>query len=288
MSHYSIEDFGAALIKTGDLDPVYHAISGAGLDESTAHRLCLAYWCLYHLGAAAKLAEIKQPAKFWATLMDAAVNDGRRWPRGSERRHFRAANAVNAVEYLKGRYKTATDAVFYMLWGGREVSFADVAARVRTHVGFGPWIAFKIADMGERVLGARVDFSNCELGIYKDPRQGGALAFVENLAAKVMDSPPSIDVYKPWEYPISDEQLALTIEHYVKHFSKFKAPPSGDRKVNVQEVETIFCKYKSHRKGHYQLGKDAREVAHGLIGWGDLADQLKTGLPDISKQPQLF
>jgi hypothetical protein len=69
------------------------------------------------------------------------------------------------------------------------------------------------------------------------------------------------------------------VEHYVKMFKKFNAPGGTPRPVNVQEVETIFCKYKSHLKGHYPLGKDTREIHHGLDGWGDLAQELQRGLP---------
>lgn len=289
--HSTIEDFGAALLKSGDLDPVYTTISRAALDEETLHRLSLAYWCLYHLGAAAKLAEIKQPKKFWGTLMEAAVNEGLAWPRGSERRHFRAANATNAVGCLVQRYKTPRMAVLGMLGQnegalGKGMTFATVSRAVQTHVGFGPWIAFKIADMSERVLGWPTDFTGCELGVYKDPRQGAALAWYER--AKAPGTAGDAYKDKPWEYPITDKELSDIIAHYVRHFSRFKAPPHADRKVNVQEVETIFCKYKSHRKGHYPLGKDTREISHGLDGWGDLAQQLKTGLPTLDRQAQLF
>lgn len=286
MTQHTIEDFGTALIKSEDLDPVYTAICAAKLDDPTLHRLSLAYWCLYHLGAAAKLAESKQPKRFWDGLMTAAVNEGLKWPRGSERRHFRGRQAVNAVADLSRRYKTASDAVSYMFLpvDGAQPTYGGVAARVQEHTGFGPWIAFKIADMGERVLGFPVDFTRCELGIYKDPRQGAALAWYEIALA----SNKVVGTYKtePWNYPIGDDDLRAIVAHYVKHFSKFKAPPHNDRKVNVQEVETIFCKYKSHRKGHYPLGKDTREVAHALDGWGDLAQQLKQGLPPT--QHQLF
>ena len=52
------------------------------------------------------------------------------------------------------------------------------------------------------------------------------------------------------------------------------------RRVNVQEVETIFCKYKSHLKGHYPVGKDSEEIRHALEGWGDTAQELQKYIPD--------
>lgn len=306
----TILTFGEELLSTGDLDPVYLAIQKAKLPEPILHRLCLAYWCFYSLGTASYIAEKgKTPAKFWDLMMLAAYNDQthkgipteaeilsgkgtKPWPRGAERRHFRGANAVGPMSYLKERYKDASAAVLGMMGVPvakalkhfdlpSDMTFKTVSSAVQTHPGFGPWMAFKIADMGERVLGFGVDFSNCELGIYKDPRQGAAVAYGE---ASISDPNGLVAEWQqngePWKYPITDAELALTVAHYVKVFSKFK-PPGGGRKVNVQEVETIFCKYKSHLKGHYPLGKDTREVGHGLIGWGDLADQLRAGLPKL-------
>lgn len=279
----TVTEFGRQLLRTGDLDPVYVALHGANLPQDTLARLCLAYWCFYHLGAAAQLAEIKSPAKFWDAMMHAARNEGLRpdgskpWPRGAERRHFRGAQAVEAMTELCNRYPQSNGphAVAGMLgvrpFEAAPTTYAAVARSVQTHRGFGPWIAFKIADMSERVLGCNTNFADCHLGIYKDPRQGAAVAHGEWKG--VVEHP------EPWLYPITDDELAATVDHYVKVFSRYKAPPHGDRPVNVQEVETIFCKYKSHLKGHYPPGKDTRELRHALKGWGDLAEELRKHLP---------
>ena len=284
----TVTEFGKDLLRTGDLDPVYVAIHKAQLDAATLARLCLAYWCFYSLGTAAKLAEIKQPQKFWAAMMTAAINAGERpdgskpWPRGSERRHFRGVQATAAMSNLAALYgsKDAQFAVegFIRPLCGNRYTYNSVSKSVQQHRGFGPWIAFKIADMSERVMDYCTDFSDCHLGIYKDPRQGAAVAFQQ-----WQDSDKFVD--KPWDYPVTDLELKATVEHYVKVFraAKFKAPPTGDRLVNVQEIETIFCKYKSHLKGHYPMGKDTLEIGHGLQGWGDLAQQLHKGLPPVQR-----
>lgn len=272
----TVTEFGKELLRTGDLDPIYVAIHKTQLDTATLNRLCLAYWCFYSLGTAAKLAEIKQPKKFWDAMMVAAINAGepKPWPRGSERRHFRGEQAVAAMSSLVSLYKTPEHAIDgFIQPAGSIYTYNSVAASVQKHRGFGPWIAFKIADMSERIMGYGTDFTECHLGIYKDPRQGAAVAFLEKWDPEY----PSAK----WDFPISDVQLSDTVAHYVKTFRamKLKAPPTGDRLVNVQEVETVFCKYKSHLKGHYPMGKDTREIKHGLQGWGDLAQQLSKGLP---------
>ena len=291
-----IVTFGDALLSTGDLDPVYLAIQNAKLEPAVLHRLCLAYWCFYSLGTAAYIAHHgATPKRYWDLMMQAAVNEvftkgtptdlagaEKPWPRGAERRHFRAANAVGPMSYLREHYKDASAAVYSMTGvdSGSRLRFAHVAKAVESHPGFGPWMSFKIADMAERVLGVSVDFSDCALDMYKDPTQGAAIGWLEQ--------GPPITVYseEPWKAPITGEQIKATADYYVKLFNKrhkVGSVPGLKRPLNIQEIETIFCKYKSHLKGHYPLGKDTREVGHGLEGWGPLADKLRLGLP----QPQL-
>ena len=281
----SVEDFGAQLLKTGDLDPVYVALYKASLEPKILDRVCLAYWCFYHLGAACKLAEAKSDRAFWDGMNAAALNasraDGSKpWPRGAERRHFRGAQATSAMSELSGRYKTASSAVEGMI-GPRGVAhtYGQVALRARSHRGFGEWIAFKIADMSERVLGYATDFSDCHLGIYKDPRQGAALVWYKR--AQAGGSVIGTYAERPWTYPINNEDFKTTVDTLVKEFRarKFKAPPNGNRPVNVQEIETILCKWKAHYKGHYPLLKDSHELMHGLNGWGDLAQHVQKGAP---------
>lgn len=277
-------EFGDALLRTQDLDPVYVAIHKSNIFGSQLAQLLTAYWCFYSLGAAAYISEAKTPKAFWERMMQAALNEespriklGERWPRAAERRHFRGAQATSAVLELTQRYpKGAASFVDYLYkpYDGAQPTFDGVSARVREHRGFGEWIAFKIADMGERVLGHPVDFSNCELGIYKDPRQGAALAWVISLP--LLARPES-----PWLYPITDGELKKIVAELVALWrgKRAKAPPDKNRLVNVQEIETILCKYKSYYKGHYHVGKDIDEVGHGLEGWGDTAQELKAALP---------
>lgn len=249
-------EFGRALIKTGDLDPIYNAIWGANLKEETRDKLLLAYWCLYHLGAAAKIAESKN---FWRTLQTAAINEGLKWPRGAERRHWRGANALNSFRHLKQRFKTPSHAVSYFGRGIRlnESSFFFVSARVREITGFGPWIAFKVADMLERVAGHVIDFDNCELGIYDEPRKGAALYLHGNE-----------------DTPISLTDVKAAAGMLQAQIGAVLAPPRRDRFVNIQEVETVLCKWKSHTHGRYTVGHDIEEVRRGLYEQGDLAAEL--------------
>jgi len=66
----------------------------------------------------------------------------------------------------------------------------------------------------------------------------------------------------------------------LSYFSAHKAPPRDDRPCGAAEVESILCKFKSMRGGHYFVGKDIKEVRHALQGWGTTAANLLRHLPD--------
>lgn len=288
MTKLTIEQFGEALLTSGDLDPMYLAVNKARLDYEQLNRLMLSYFCFYHLGAAARMAEARTAKDFWKMMLEAATYspvkhpEARAWPRGAERRHYRGDQARKSMLELDAAYNkpkfNVAGAVGHFIGAANThddfLTFGSISKAVQTHRGFGTWIAFKVADVAERVLGYDVDFKDCHLGIYKDPREGAAVALLALDPAKGREF-----AGKGWEFPITDDQLERTVAHYATHFSKIKAR-GLERKVNVQEVETIFCKYKSHLKGHYPVGKDSEEIRHGLEGWGDLADELRKGIPD--------
>lgn len=243
-------DFSRQLITTEDLDPIYVILEEARLPEATLQRWLLAYWCFYHAGVASYVAEA---ADFWPAMYYANAN----WPRGTERRHFRGAISLLALDDM------AFDAPEYVvadMTAGR--TFQQVAANVQQYYGFGQWIAWKVADMAERVLHLPIDFHDATLGIYRDPVKGAALYLLGDQNA-----------------PITPNQLDMVVEQVAFEFSKYQAPPSYNRPVNIQEIETFLCKWKSHVNGHYPLNKDTNEIKHGLHGYGDLATELASYLP---------
>jgi Alpha-glutamyl/putrescinyl thymine pyrophosphorylase clade 2 len=240
--------FGRTLITTGDLDPVYIAIYRTKFDRAMIARWMLAYSCLYHLAASVFIAQKKGKA-FWELLQEAAVNEGLKWPRGSERRHWRGRAAVECVAWLRKRYKLPEGAAD--MWAMPEMNGVRSCAKVLRNVQetpyYGPWIAFKVADLLERVAGVPVDFSQFELGVYSEPRKGAALLLTGDAKSK-----------------ITDAELRSVVDALQAKLGRLCAPPDNNRPVNVQEIETVLCKYKSHVGGHYPLGKDTLEVAHGL------------------------
>jgi len=163
-----VDVFGRELFRSQDLDPIYIALNKAQFEDNQLHRWLVAYSLFYNAGAASWLSE-REGKDFWQALMVAAKNETRtpfagRWPRGAERRHFRGAAAVTAVDALQRRYARPEDMIAFLLDGPMDVR--SVIARARSHPQFGSWIAFKIADLIDAVLGAEVkqdDLTNISL-----------------------------------------------------------------------------------------------------------------------------
>ena len=105
----TIEKFGRELITSGDLDPVYIALTDMDLGPEQKCRWLLAYWCWYHCGVASWLSEFEGP-DFWVKMLQVAKNEkehpmtGTRYQRGKERRHARGDAGINMVMELMGPY----------------------------------------------------------------------------------------------------------------------------------------------------------------------------------------
>jgi hypothetical protein len=232
-------------------------------------RLLLAYFCFYHLGVAAYISELEGNT-FWEVMEIAARNklcdpdeidpdlpEGK-WPRGAERRHFRGDKCVEAVkqirEFSKDKPGSGAEHVI-SLWTelGHVVTLEGFMKSVQVLPLFGPWISFKAADVLERVMSVPIDFPNDLTLFYKEPR---AALDMLNISAEE-----------------ANRQL-------LAHYSKIAAPPRWKaRNCNIQEVETVCCKWKSMINGHYWVGKDIHELRRALKGWGKTADKLLRATP---------
>lgn len=257
------ESFGNALLATEDLDPVYVLLVNSGSSMPFLKRFCLAYWCFYHSGVAAKIAEV--PHHFWG-LMETAIEE--KWPRGVERRHFRGKACGNALDYMQ-RLGVKPEKVVDMMTEGD--TCAEVMKSAMVFPAFGPWIGFKIADMKERVLAQPCKFETGFLDIFKDPAIGAALVRKDAYNANLTNA-----------NALPPREVNEVVVELCKLFRRKKAPPTHDRRVGPQEVETILCKWKSHLRNHYPVGKDTREIAEQLkhTDFGrSLKKRLMGGLP---------
>lgn len=263
----SIEDFGQQLLETGDLDPAYGALVEAVDDFPQLYRWLLAYWCTYHVGLSSFLSEHEGSA-FWDILGKAAWNNepspiGKPWPRGLERRHWRGTAAVSSFQELRSRYSRPEGFVEYL----REAapSYSGIVGRVQEHAQFGPWIAFKIADMLERCTDTPVDFSTDDVFMFETPQKAAVIWW----AARNGDPDPmrAIRIRQEKQQAISE-----AVQYLGTVFRDFQAPPFMDRLVGLQEIETILCKWKSHLTGHYPVGIDTHELGKAAAAWAGVSE----------------
>jgi hypothetical protein len=236
--------FGESLVTTGDLDPLYIALRDAQMPRETLCRWLLVYWCYYHVGLSCWAVSQDD---FWATLLKIAKG-GTKYPRSSERRHFRGDFAVRAVTKLAEQFDTAEDAIDWILEPGPGAK--AIAKQVKRLYGFGEWISWKVPDMLERLEIGTVRFRETDLTWMFDSSLKGAKL-----------------VYK--EYNLKGSHLYAAHRYLLKHLGSLDAPPDSRRKLNVQETETIFCKWKSHLNGHYPVGNDTEEIIKGLKRYND-------------------
>lgn len=272
----TIESFGAKLLASGDLDPLYIALHGADLPDEQLKRWMFAYWCCYHAGASCFISE-RSGDKFWNAMHWMTVNTVSppaplppRWPRGHERRHFRGEKAIAAIDLLSRAHPQVEHLVYWI--ASAAPSFRAVRERVMTMPQFGPWIAFKIADMLERLQGVSIDFDNADVLMFKSPYDA-ALLVAQQWSENQGTIPPA-------DY---DRFVQMTANDLIDTFERFFAPPRYDRLVNIQEVETILCKWKSHLSGHYPLGLDTREIRAGLLEWSTVSETAARILQSLPK-----
>lgn len=272
--YLEIENFGRQLIVTGDLDPVYVALQALQGDRAQLARWLVAYWCFYHTGSACYLSEL-EGEEFWGNMWDAARNTtqaptGDRWPRAAERRHFRGKAAMDAVSALQERWSEPEDIVHWLAGGDDGPGldgepFKLVYERALTLRNFGPWISFKIADMLDRCFGQRVLFDGAAIFMFKDPAAAVDLLW-ESRGGMV--KAPVITLNSVKVKPLLAEKRRDKVVAHLQHeFRDLMAPPLRDRPVNIQEIETVLCKWKSHVHGRYPVGKDTHEVSEGLDVW---------------------
>lgn len=280
----SIEDFGAHLLSTGDLDPIYIALHKMRLPAGQLHRWLVAYWCFYHAGVACHMSQL-QGEDYWLEMQKAAENltpapPGTRWPRGHERRHFRGQQGIDAMLSLRSRYpndadewiETIKERANETLAEGASAPFRLISEIVQLERGFGPWIAFKVGDMLERLDILPVSFDQAEVFMFKDPREAALRLWRTKMGLA--------DNARPKD---EEEVIKNVVAHLTEHFDGHLAPPRNERGVGLQEIETILCKWKSHMNGHYPLQNDTIEIRAGLREWvhTETAKLMLSNMPEV-------
>jgi hypothetical protein len=142
-------------------------------------------------------------------------------------------------------------------------NYQAVSKQVQTHPMFGPWIGFKVADMIDRVLGIHIDFTEAAVFMFKDPVKAAIMYSNQRCGYE-----PKPEIHPELSHCTLNRYIIPTVTgELITYFHGVMAPPLYDRMVNIQEVETILCKWKSHINGHYPVGLDNREIREGVEPW---------------------
>lgn len=238
--------YGRLLIETGDLDPVYMLVWNC--EELRENRYVmehwlLAYWSFYHMGTASWITDgWNDDFSYWERFQAAAVS--KQYPRCRERRHYRGHAARASYNYLS---KRGIEDLFSPFREPKEFTCKEVMTEVKTWVAFGDWIAFKAADMLERLGLASIAFSVDDVYLFDSPKEG-ARRLAESLSAS------------PTEAGLN----AWAVDTLVNSYKDLKAPPRYERPIGAQEAETVLCKHKSYLNGKYKLKEDIESCQNCL------------------------
>lgn len=223
---------------TKDLDPVYVLVYNSKLTGKKLHEWLLAYWCFYHVGTASWILD---QSDYWKAMETAAGS--KEYLRSSERRHYRGGQALRSVAWLK---ELGVQKLFSPLVG-KNLTAPQCIELVKKWKGFGQWISFKVADMLGRLGVSKIKFDS-ETAMYESPLNGAKLLWsIEN---EGIEEPENVG---EWAFG----RLA-------KKLGYLKAPPRFERNLDVEEYETILCKYKSYMGGHYHVTEDIESCKLGL------------------------
>lgn len=247
-SPLSIEKFGRQLVLTRDLDPVYVILwqsNGIVKHKIKLWGWLIAYWSFYHMGTAGWITDglDRSEEEYWRRHLEASST--KNYPRCSERRHYRGQKAINSSKWLAG---VGLEGLWLSLLSEEFPTCREVMAKVQQWPMFGPWIAFKVADMLERLALVEVSFDIADAYLFDAPKEGAAI------------------LRKVTGAGVDDSSLnSWALDHVIKSLNQLNAPPRFERKVDVQEAETVLCKWKSSLTSNYHIGEDIESCHQGLL-----------------------
>lgn len=275
-------DFSRHLLSSGDLDPVYVALTRMTWDsDAQLSRWLVAYCAFYHCGVACYMSE--RDGDFWACMMTAAQNvvpapDGGRWPRAKERRHFRGGQAMAGIGDWMRRWPEPEDMFDFIAHGATPRAdrpeggylFAHVRNRALSHLSVGEWLSFKMVDLVDAVLRVPVDQSDAAPFLYDAPVQAMLRFWRE---AQGLPAPA-----RPLDPAAAVRNVTL---HLLRELRDLSPPHKPGEAVDLFCIETCACKWGSHMNGHYPLYNDIDEISHGMQGWliNDTAQRFLAAMP---------
>lgn len=258
----SVLAFAKGLLETNDVDPGYVILQKLKGSRDLLKRWLVAYFSCGHFGASSMLADYAKPSLYWDRLLTYAKG---REPRSLSWRHFRGENALKVIASLR-EFSTPTGFINFAITGKTDteknppntvVPFDVIKDRVERIHGYGKRISFKAADMLERLGMVNVKFPEQDVMMYDSPAEAAQLVYKTYA--------PSQGQYYSLETMTDRANWAVNYIRSADGVGNALAPPRFERVVNIQEIETMLCKWKSHLGGRYPVGHDIDEARAELL-----------------------
>lgn len=226
------QSFAKKLFRTEEADPGYMMLARADLPTSQKMRFMVAWCTYYNPGIAAHASERKSSASFWSYLYSM-------YPvaqRASERRHFRGAVGMKAIQAWEQRFKDPERMVEWIFGP----TYFDVRSNAKSVPQIGTYFVWKFADVQERVFRLPCDFTGASQYSPKVPQEGAKLI---------------------------DYSTTAAYDKIIRYFGRngMLAPPHYDRPMNMQEAETVCCIFHQYVGGSYWQGSRTAKAITRLL-----------------------
>ncbi|RJQ26104.1 hypothetical protein C4577_04180 [Candidatus Parcubacteria bacterium] len=245
--------YGHQLLETLDLDPVYVVYWEAfkkGILSRDQLNQCIWWYCyVYDTGSVCEIIESNDQYKYVKERIVEVKKKGGRKFWGNDRAKPGGSGGIKAIEGIQ-RLFPKSDQIINTL-SGCCMSCQDIFQIIgdnRSPSKFNSvneWTVWKFSDMIERL-----DFKSGLLfnddDMYEEPKK-----VVENLFGS----------------------FSKAIEYMTEEFGECLAPPRYERKCNLQEFETIWCKCKGEKL------EDRNKIRKELSDKGELAKSLLSFVP---------
>jgi hypothetical protein len=245
-----------------DADPGYYALQYSGLPREQMLRASIAWCTYYNLGIAADASEYKGK-RFW----DYLINLYPTAKRATERRHFRGAAGLKALDQWSSTWKQPEHMADYICGSGVN-SYFSIRARAKPVAQYGDYFYWKWCDLHEVLGYGPVAMAGSEKHSPKVPQQGAEL----------------IATMHPETVVLGDTTAEVYAE-IVQWGRTNKVPPrtTKHRGFSIQEAETVCCVYKQMANGSYVYGtRTAKAVRRLRASASDTAKQMAETLLELS------
>ncbi len=232
MGNLSFVRFSKILLETGDIDPDYIFLREKSAEVGWGHQEIFE-WILHKIVIYDSVSEF-QVLTGQSTLSSCKY--------GTERRKHKA----RAAEYLtaiRQRFLGLNIERFFGRHG--QLVFNDIV-KIR---GCGPWAAWNMMDLVSCCYGMDVDFDTIDFrNTYRAPLMGLLM---------VGGYPEDIRLLK--QRKIYHECMNRVLDMSAD-INPSTTPHNQDRGININEIETLLCKYHSYAHGHYSVGSDIKHL----------------------------